>query len=124
MMTVPKTLNERIAKLPSWAQNHINNQKQHIEHLEREVQKTYTLEETNTYVDRYTLLDDTPLPPNSHIRFKYGPKPWDSFEVVVTHPFAQPDVVDGIEVRTANGTLIIIPQASNSVKIQSAGFGR
>jgi hypothetical protein len=124
-MAVPKPLDERVAKLPEWARRHIYNQEERIRRLEKEVLKTYTIEDTNTFIDRFTLVDDTPLPPNSHVRFKYGPKAWDSIEVVASHPTGQPDVVDGIQVRTAGGRLVIQPESSNAVHVGFVShFGR
>lgn len=121
-MAVPKPLSERVTKLPEWAQRHIRNQDDRITRLEREVLKTYTMEETNTYVDRYTLADDTPLPPDSRVKFKYGPGAWDYIEAYIHYSFKQPGVMDGIEVRASNGRLAMIAEASNTALIRCERF--
>jgi hypothetical protein len=96
---------DKLSKLPKWAQDEINQRQAKIEYLEQMLSEFNGKTETNTFIRH--LLISNPLPNNSDVEFYIGKN---KLSVRVDG--------DCIAIRSnSNNDMLIMPRASNSFNI-------
>ena len=113
--TVVGHTREDVSTLPRWARERIARLTDEVEHWKSIALSASSPDKTNvTIVDG---LEERGLPPNSRVKFRMGK---DAIEVSVSSdmPGRHPAASTSIEVRSSDGSLSILPAASNTIYVR------